>query len=371
MDTDLLYKIGLHFLPDIGNITAKKLIAYTGSVEAIFKEKKANLMKIPGIGSYLADNIITNDALQKAEEELKIIEDAGIQTFFYLDKNYPERLKQCTDAPILFFYKGDICFNQTKIISIVGTRNATNEGKDFCKKFVADLVEKNHCPVIVSGLAYGIDIAAHKAALQNKLKTIAVLAQGLETKIYPSLHTKIAEDIVENGGILSEFHSGCVPIRENFLKRNRIIAGISDATIVVESAVKGGALVTADIAFSYSRDVFAVPGRITDKYSQGCNALIKSNKAALIENADDLENYLGWQNAKKVNAPVQMQLFHDLSEEENIIVELLKENEQMSIDMISLKSELAMSKISGLLLNLEFAGIVRCLPGKNFKLNKA
>jgi len=366
MSKSLLYNVALSMISGIGNITAKKLIAYFGSVEEIFTAKKKDLTKIQGIGDILAKEIIKSNALKLAEKELKFTEKHHIDILFFLDKNYPERLKNCDDAPIILYFKGKSELKSKKIISIVGTRKATHYGKDNCNELIKSLKENGHAPLIVSGLAYGIDICAHKAALQNNLATIAVLGHGLHT-IYPAAHKKFAKEIYENGGLLTEFPSNSKLDPANFVRRNRIIAGMADATIVVESANKGGSLITADLANSYNRDVFAFPGRTGDKYSAGCNWLIKTNRAALIENIKDLEYILGWQT--EIKQPIQKQLFIELNNDEKIIMDVLNNSEELSIDIITIKTGMPMSKVSALLLNLEFSGLIKSLPGKIYKKN--
>ena len=366
-DKLLRYKIGVSLIPGIGSILAKKIIAYTGSIEGVFKESRQNLIKIPGIGKFLSNTIIGQEVLDIAEKEIEFISKHNIQALFYLDKQYPERLKHCNDAPIILYVKGNAELSQPKILSIVGTRSASNYGKYFCNKLIQDLSEHNHKVVIVSGLAYGIDICAHKAALKNNFQTIAVLGHGLST-IYPSLHTQVAKNICKQGALVTDFISTTEPERNNFIKRNRIIAGLSDATVIIESAKTGGALITADIANSYNRDVFAVPGRSSDFYSAGCNILIKANKAALIENADDLEYMLGWDIPSKKKQPVQKELFLDLSKEDKLVLEMLNK-ENLTIDIICLRLKLPVSKVSPILLNLEFSGLIKNLPGKVYTLN--
>jgi DNA processing protein len=366
MEQEILYKIGLGLINGIGCINAKKLLAYTGSAEAVFKEKKQNLLRIPGIGTLLADEIRNTEALHQAEKEIEFIEKHDIKIFFYSDGNYPRRLKQCEDSPIVLYFKGNCDLDQSKIIGIVGTRRATPYGLENCKNLIADLTGKGHKVLIVSGLAYGIDVAAHKNALKMGQETVAVLAHGLNT-IYPSVHQNIARDIVLKGGLITELTSAAVIDPGHFIKRNRIIAGLADATIVVESGKKGGSLITAQIANSYNRDVFAYPGRINDKLSEGCNNLIKTNQAALIESAADIEYLLGWQaNAKE--KVVQSQLFVELSPEETQVVDVLKANGKTPIDVISSLSLLPMSKISSILLKLEFSGMVLSYPGKQYML---
>jgi DNA processing protein len=365
--TDLKYKIALTLIPGVGDVLAKNLVSYCGSAEAIFKEKKALLLKIPEIGPVTAESIIKHKVFDRAEEEIDFIDKYTIQPLFYLDKNYPNRLKQCADAPVMLYYKGNADLNSTKIISIVGTRNATDYGKEFTEKLVADLVK--HDVLIVSGLAYGIDICAHKACVKNSVPTVGVLAHGLD-RLYPALHKSTAKHMVDNGGLLTEFMSNTNPDRENFPKRNRIVAGIADALVVVESKAQGGSLITADIANSYNRDVFAVPGGVNDIYSEGCNKLIKSNKAALIESALDIEYILNWVKKEegKKKAQTQKQLFIELSADEQLLVNLIDKHDSIAIDMICANVNLPVSKIASALLNLEFSGMVKTLPGKMYRM---
>jgi DNA processing protein len=367
INDDLKYKIALSLVPKVGHITAKKLVSYVGSFEGVFKESKKNLIKIPGIGSVLANSIVNTDSLSKADEEISFITKNNISPILYLDKKYPERLKHCEDAPILIYTLGEVDLNSRKVLSIVGTRKATTEGVAFCKKLIKDLKDREHDPVIVSGLAYGIDAVAHQEALNNQLKTIAVLGHGLDI-IYPASHKKLAKDILKQGMLITDFPSKSIRDKNNFIKRNRIIAGLSDATIVIESGEKGGSLITADIANSYNRDVFAVPGRVSDLYSKGCNSLIKANKAAMLTSIEDLEYMLGWEPGEKGSKDVQRDLFVSLSNEEKIIAEILKEFEELPIDSICLKCNMSTSKVSPILLNLEFMGVVKTLPGKKYKL---
>jgi DNA processing protein len=366
-NSNLQYQIGIGLIPGIGCVTAKKLIAYIGSVEGIFKEKKSNLLKIPGVGDVLATEIMNANVLKQAEQEVEFISKYNIRTFFYLDDDYPHRLKHCNDSPILLYSKGDCNFDAQKVINIVGTRNATDYGKQFTEKLIARLAETQHQPLIVSGLAFGIDICAHKAAMKHKLPTVAVLAHGLKT-IYPTVHAKYAKEIVNQGALLTEFTSNVIADRAFFVRRNRIVAGMSDATIVVESGEKGGALITADLANSYNRDVFAVPGRVDDVHSKGCNVLIKTNKAALLEKLEDLEYILGWEKEDGKPKAIQRELFSDISGDEKLLMELIGKSGELSIDSICIESEMPVSKVSPMLLNLEFSGLVRCLPGKVYKL---
>ena len=364
-EISLTHKIALGLIPHIGDISAKKLVAYFGSVEAIFNESYGNLIKIPGIGPTLAQHICNKSYLKNAEKEAEHVTKHGIKTFFYLDNDYPYRLKQCEDSPVVFFFKGNADLNANKLLSVVGTRNATQRGKELCNKIVENLAERHSDLIIVSGLAYGIDVEAHKAAIANNLQTIGILGHGLNI-IYPSAHASVAKNMIANGGLLSDFFSDEQPERANFLKRNRIIAGLADATLVVESGIKGGALVTADIANSYNRDVFAIPGRPDDKWSAGCNNLIKANKAALVESADDIEFLLDWKSEKN-KKPVQKSLFTELDDNEKTIFELIAKEGEMPIDAICRSLEIPVHKLSSQLLQMEFKGALKCLPGNIYK----
>ncbi|MBN1767351.1 MAG: DNA-processing protein DprA [Prolixibacteraceae bacterium] len=366
MDESAVYKIALSLLPRIGPRLARALVAYTGSAQAVFTEKKAHLAKVPGIGEGILSNIDFKNILNEAEKEIQFIAKNNIIAVFYLDKEYPWRLKECDDSPIIFYYKGSYAFNAAKSVSIVGTRRSTVYGDTLCEKLVADLAALFPDILIVSGFAYGIDIAAHKAAIKSKVPTVAVFGHGLE-QVYPSLHRKYIHQVLENGALVSEFTSQKKPDPGNFVSRNRIIAGLSDATIVVESGQKGGALITADMANSYNRDVFAFPGRVGDPASKGCHELIKQNKATLTESAGDIVAALCW-DVKNSPAPVQQTLFENLPEDENMLFEAIRKAQHVSIDELSRLIKQPVSKISATLLNMEFKGIVKAMPGKTFKI---
>lgn len=366
MTQNLTHKIALTLIPNIGDILAKRLVAYCGSPEAVFEEKKSSLEKIPGIGEFYANSVVNHGIFGRVEEEIKFIEKNNITPLFYLDSDYPKRLTHCEDSPVMLYFKGNTNLNTTKVISIVGTRDATDYGKKICTQLITELVPYN--VLIVSGLAYGIDIYAHRAALESGLPTVCGLAHGLD-RIYPSIHRATAEKMLENGGWLSDFTSKTIPDRENFPRRNRVVAGMADATVVIESKKNGGSLITAEIANSYNRDVFAFPGRIDDPCSEGCNNLIKQNKAALIQSAADLVYILGWEEKKTKKSPQQKQLFIELSAEEEIVVNVLKGKTSVTIDDICIAAQLPMSKVSFLLLNLEFSGVVKSFPGKAYGLN--
>lgn len=365
MESEILYPIALTLIPGVGSITAKQLVAYCGGAEAVFKATPKELLRIPNIGAVLSSNIATAKTLDRAKEEMEFMEKNGVEALFYLDKNYPERLRNCEDSPVILYKKGNADLNAQKVVSVVGTRHATAYGRQLCEKLVAGFTELGYQALVVSGLAFGIDICAHRAALQHKQVTVGVVAHGLDT-IYPSQHSSTAAEMLEQGGaLLSDFASKSAMVPGNFVSRNRIIAGLADATIVVESAAEGGALITAGLAFDYSREAMALPGRVGDKFSEGCHKLIKMNKAALIETAADVAYNLGWDVPKK--AAVQQKLFPtDLSESEAKLLEFLSPNEAQSIDNICRSTGMSMPTASSGLLNLEFSGLVKALPGKMF-----
>ncbi|GAB1417460.1 DNA-processing protein DprA [Bacteroidales bacterium] len=363
MSEQLLYQIGLTLIPGVGDVLGKKLVAYCGGPEAVFSEKKRALEKIPGIGAALIHEITHQNVLGRAEQEMDFITKKGIQPLFFLDKKYPKRLQHCADSPLMLYYYGNADLNMQKVIGIVGTRKATDYGKHWCEQFIEELSTNE--VLIVSGLAYGIDSCAHRASLKYHLPTIGVLAHGLD-RIYPPSNRGMAERMVTQGGLLTEFMAGTTPDRENFPRRNRIVAGMVDAIVVIESAKKGGALITANIASSYNRDVFALPGRVGDFTSEGCNYLIRTNKADMIENAENLRYMLGWDTHKQ--ASPQTRLFRDFSEDEQKILDAFGDDKESGIDDIMLKSTFPASKLAGLLLGLEFDGVLVALPGKRYKI---
>lgn len=367
----LLYRIGLTLIKGIGNNLAKNLIAYVGSEEQIFRENRKNLEKIPGIGEVLSHEIVHAKVLQRAQKELEFIVKNKINTLYFNEKSYPYRLRECADAPILLYSKGNCDINTGKFIGIVGTRNATEYGKENCRDLIKQLANQLPNTVIVSGLAYGVDICAHKSALDNGISTIGVIGHGLD-RIYPATHRSTAVKMLENGLLLTEYISETNPDRQNFVQRNRIIAGMCDVTIVIESASKGGALITAELANDYNRDVFAFPGRVGDEWSAGCNQLIKHNKASLIESAADLLRFMSWeaqQNDKQSN--IQTALFLDLSDDEqSVVTELRSRQEGVQLNELALVLGCPVSKMSAMLLEMEFKGLVRCLPGNVYKVVK-
>ncbi|MFD0931471.1 DNA-processing protein DprA [Psychroflexus salinarum] len=363
-EQELLNLLMLQNLSGIGQINAKKLLQHFGSATSLFEADIKYLSTIDGIGEKRLKTLKDSSCLKEAEDELKFIKDNNIDVHYYKEEDYPSRLKQCIDSPILLFSRGNINLKNKPILSIVGTRQITSHGIAFCEQLISDLAPLE--PVIVSGLAYGADIVAHKAAIDHNLQTVACLAHGLN-QIYPKVHQKYVAAIENNGGFFTDFFSNSTFDRKNFLSRNRIVAGLSEATIVIESAEKGGSLVTADIAHSYDREVFAIPGRPQDKFSKGCNMLIKQQKAQMITSAADLVYFLNWDiETKKENK--QTQLFLNLEGEEKLVFEKLKEIGKVEIDVLSLTTNLPTYKLASILMNLELSGHVRPLPGKQFEI---
>jgi DNA processing protein len=362
-EQDLFYLLALQRVEGVGDIIAKKLLTHCGSAEAVFKTKTTQLAAIDGVGSMLLRSLKDKSIFQKANLELEFIKSNDFNAISFQDKKYPDRLRHCIDGPLLLFTSGNIDLKNRKIISIVGTRQITSYGTEFCRKLIEDLAPLD--PIIVSGFAYGVDIVAHQLAMEQKLQTIGVLAHGLN-QIYPKTHKKYVAKVEENGGFMTEFWSTSNPDKENFVRRNRIVAGMSVATIVIESADRGGSLITANMANDYNRDVFAVPGRVTDKYSQGCNNLIKTQKANVLTSAADLVYILNW-DIQKETKPVQKQLFVTLEDDEQKVYDYLLKTGKELMDIIALRCDFPIYKISGMLLNMELKGVVRPLPGKLFE----
>lgn len=365
-----LYDLAISFLPGLGDINSKKLIARFGSAENVFKASLSQIKKAPGIGELNAVKIYNGfeAAIQRAEDELVYIYANEIEFVTYSEKDFPKRLRECDDSPMVIYYKGEAEFNSEKIISIVGTRNSTRYGTDFCDEIVRNISEKFPNTIIVSGLAYGIDVAAHKAALKYGLKTWAVFGHSMEL-VYPAKHKRIAQKIIDEGGaILSEFPHGSKRDPSNFLKRNRIVAGLADALVVVESGLKGGSMVTANLANHYNRDVFALPGSVNSSFSAGCNRLIKTNRANLLESVEDIEYIMNWSSDKTAKSENVLVLLEGLTENEKCIVDVLRKYEFLDIDNLSRQSLLDSNSLSLSLLELEFKGVVRALPGKIFSL---
>ncbi|MEJ7737396.1 MAG: DNA-processing protein DprA [Chitinophagaceae bacterium] len=362
-DSDLLFRIALTLVPNVGAVHARTLIEEYGNAGSVFKAKRTALEKIEGIGTIRANNLKAFHDFARAEEEMKFIEKYRIQPLFITDENYPKRFLHCYDPPTLLYYRGAISLNHTKTVSIVGTRTNTPYGRQQTERLIEELA--SHDVVIISGLAFGIDAIAHKTALKHHLPTIGVVGHGLDT-IYPAQHKALAKEMIAEGGILTEFMSRTKPDKHNFPIRNRVVAGISDITIVVETSVKGGSMITAEMANSYNRDVFAFPGRTTDTKSSGCNYLIKTNKAILLTDAQQLVEAMGWEDKKKGSPKLQRELFTDFTDDEKIIIDLLKEKEFLTIDELNIVTALSSSAIAAAVLNLELEGVITALPGKRY-----
>lgn len=364
-----IYTLALTRIPGLGLIGSCNLMRTLGSASAIFKNRKDLKGLVPGISDKLIKALDCPQAINEAEQELRFAEKNHIQCITLNDVSYPSRLRECEDAPLALFYRGNTPLDLPHTISIVGTRHATAYGENLCQNFIRDLAELCPDALIISGLAYGIDIQAHRAALQYGFSTIGVLAHGLD-RIYPSAHRKTAIAMMNQGGLLTEFMSGTNPDRQNFIKRNRIVAGMSDATIIVESANKGGALITAELAESYHRDCFAFPGRTSDIYSKGCNELIKRNQASLLLSAEDFVHSMGWDvSTHKPKEAIQRELFLNLSEEEKKIVGCLqRQPDGVQINMIVVETNIPINRMSALLFELEMKGVVKALAGGVYRL---
>lgn len=366
MQEEQIYKIALGLTSGVGSALTRQLVSYCGSASQVFKSPKGKLLKIPGIGPKTAEALLNKENILEAERELKLVEQIGAQLLFYTDAHYPSRLKTIEDAPTLIYYKGNADLNADKIVGIVGTRKATPYGKSITEEIVVDLAAFNSV-IVVSGLAYGIDVTAHKAALKNNVPTLGIMASGIDI-IYPSAHKSTASQMLEMGGILTEYKLGTKPDAAYFPARNRIIAGISDVLIVVEAAVTGGALITAEIANSYNKDVFAVPGNIGSTYSEGCNQLIRNHKANIFTNVKDLEYFMNWEENAPSRKPNKNAIYENLEPDERQVIVHLQQNKEMLIDELSWKSQIPMGKLASLLLSLELQGLIKALPGKKFML---
>lgn len=362
----LIYQLALTKVSGIGNIIARQLLDQFGNETNIFESDKQTLLAA-GVSPKIIANLKNTQYIEWAKKEAEFISENNITPVFITAENYPVRLRECADAPILLYYKGNANLNASKIISIVGTRSATEYSINFCSSFLRDLAELFPELIVVSGLAYGVDIHAHKAALNEGLQTIAVVAHGHD-RIYPSIHKKTATQMYTQGGILSEFPSNTPPDKYNFIRRNRIVAGMADAVIVLESAHKGGSLITAEIASSYYRDVFALPGRTGDTQSEGCNLLIVENKASLLQSAETFVRQMGW---GKVNLSPHKaeakQLTLNLSDEEEKIFHILQQQE-LHIDFIAIESGIPITQLSSILLEMEMRGVIQALPGNRYRL---
>ena len=366
MSEDTLYQIALTRLPHIGPVQARILTSHFPDARSIFHARRSQLQKLEGIGEVRADSIKNFTAFRQVEEELRFIEKHGITTLFISMKEYPRRLLNCYDPPILLYYKGTAHLNASRFVAVVGTRHHTDYGRQLTEKLVEGLAQQSVS--IVSGLAFGIDAIAHRACLKHRLPTIAVLAHGLD-QVYPVQHKGLATEIIsQGGGLLTEFCSGTPPDRHHFPSRNRIVAGLCDATIVVESGVRGGSIITAELANGYNRDVFAFPGRVSDIKSGGCHYLVQQNKAQLITGASDLATIMNWTDTKKAVPNRQKDIFVTLTPEEKKVVTLLEESGSLHIDELYLRSGLSSSTAAATVLNLEIKNVVLSLPGRIIRL---
>jgi DNA processing protein len=365
MNSELLYQLSLSIIPGVGPVQAKILIEQLGTASAVFKTKESQLQKIEGIGAFRAKSIKSFTLFADAEKEIGFIEKYGIQPLFLTDAKYPRRLLNCYDSPTILFYKGNADLNNAKTVAVVGSRHPTEYGRHLAETFVLEMVQ--HKILVISGLAIGIDALAHRASLKHGLATVGVLGHGLDL-IYPSQNKTLARDMMHDGGLLTEFKSKTNPDKHNFPMRNRIVAGMSDATVVIETALSGGSMITAELANGYNRDVFAFPGKTTDLKSAGCNKLIQNNKAVLLTEANDLLQIMNWETYQPEKKTNQRSIFIELNEYEKIIVALLQKKETVSIDELNLESNMSNSTVASALLNLELQNVIISLPGKMYRL---
>lgn len=362
---ELFYQLALSLVPGVGPVVGKSLIAYCGSASAVFTESQSRLAKIPGAGPMVAGCIHRFTDFQVAEQEMEFAIRNEIRVLPYTSKDYPIRLKQVPDSPLILFVKGETNFNHDRMVGIVGTRKNTIHGAEITKKLVEGLAGYN--AYTISGLAYGIDICAHKASLEYRVPTIAVLAHGLDL-LYPGQHFRTAQQMIEQGGsLVSEFISGTPMNKDLFPRRNRIVAGMCDCVVVVESMGKGGSMITAEMASDYNRDVFAVPGRPTDIMSEGCNMLIKNLKAGLCETAIDIGNGMNWESNTSKAAEKQIRMFEELTEDEAMVVEVLHK-QNGTYENLLLETGIPVNRLSVLLVEMEMKGIIRGLPGKQYAI---
>ncbi len=364
MGDELLYKIALTFLPNIGPVSARQLVSYCGGAEQVFRSSRSELLKIPGIGEKTAAALKDQaEPLQAAEEQMLLLEKSGGRALFYLDPGYPYRLRPYKDAPVVLYFIGNGDLQALKTVGVVGTRKPTESGRQTTAQILEELAPLGI--QVISGLAYGIDITAHRQCLQLGLPTIGVLGSGLG-HVYPQQHSRTAWLMQESGGLITEFPFMAKPDAANFPMRNRIIAALSDALVVIESAQQGGSMITADLANGYDKEVFAVPGKPGDLYSKGCNALIKTQRAQLVENGEEIAEYMGWTSAYQQKSHVEV--LPELTGLEQQISAILTPDTETSIDKIYKLLNLPPSDIAASLLNLEFKGVVRMLPGKRYIL---
>jgi DNA processing protein len=364
MNEDIIKVIALTKVPKVGPVIARTLISYCGGIDAVFSESKKNLLKIPGIGQLFVENFDPGASLKIAEQEYSFLEKNHIRSITYWDKSYPVRLNNFDSSPIILYYKGNTDLNHHRTVAVVGTRKPSSYGTIMCDRIIEGLLPYN--VLLVSGLAFGVDAISHRKCVELNIPTLGVLGHGLD-RIYPSEHKSLSNKMIENGGVITEFTSGTMPDRENFPMRNRIIAALSDVVIVIESKRKGGSIITAEFANEYNKDVFAVPGPVTEEISEGCNKLIKQHKAHLLESAADIAYIMRWEeiDAGKI---IQKQLFVDLDDDETKMVAIIRDNKEIAIDALTYKMTMTPSEVASILLALEFKGMVRSLPGKKYVL---
>jgi DNA processing protein len=365
MDQERLALLALHFIDGLGPKLIKQLISYCGCASEVFKRPKGKLQLIPGVGPTTAQSVVKGKSFGFAEKEAAKATKEDTEILFYIDKKYPGRLKSIDDAPTMLYFKGNCNLNHRKIVGIVGTRQATAYGRKIVEQIVEDLIP--HEAMIVSGLAYGIDIHAHRQALKRHLPTVGVLGSGIDI-VYPGNHLDVARKMMDHGGLITENFFGTKPDAHNFPSRNRVIAGMCDALIVVEAADTGGALITAEIANSYNKDVFAIPGNIGQTFSEGCNKLIKTNKAALFMSVKDMEYLMNWMPGITETTPqVNVELTAD---EQQVVDAIIIKGSAMQIDELAWKTGIPPGALATLLLHLEFKGVIRSLPGKLYQLTR-
>ncbi len=366
MNNELLYRIALTKVPNIGDVHGKALINTLSNAETVFKTSKKDLEHIDGIGEIRAASIKKFENFEAIEQEILFLEKHNISALFLTDPQYPKRLLNCYDSPLMLYYKGTADLNHAKIVSVIGTRNNSEYGKYCCEKLIEDLSKESI--IIVSGLAFGIDTIAHKISLKYNLPTIGVLAHGLD-RIYPAQNRSLARQMSESGGLLTDYTSNTKPDRQNFPRRNRIVAGICDALVVMESSANGGSLITAELANGYNKDVFAFPGRANDTKSEGCNDLIKNNKAALITQADDILKLMRWKDPLRKKTARQKELFSELTPDEKKVMDVLQQkNNGAHIDELYVKCQLTNSVLAATLLTMEMKNIIITMPGKIYRI---
>lgn len=365
-EQDLFYKIALTFVKDVGIVTAFRILKhFDNDAEAVFKASLKELKSVSGLGEARVKGFKDDTVFARTEQELEYVISEDINVLWYFDDNYPTKLKDCTDAPLLMYYKGQNIWDIERRIALIGTRKYTDYGQRACENLIEEL--KNEKVLIVSGLAHGIDTIAHKAALNSGLNTLGVIGNGFKT-VYPAANKKLYKDMIEQGGVLTEYPSDAIPSREHFPMRNRIVAGLCDVTVVIESDRKGGALITARCADSYNREVAAFPGRVYDAKSSGCNELIRTNMAAMVTSAQDLLELMNWDDGVK-KKPVQRKLFINLSPDEQIIYDALGEKDSLHADELLYKCGMSNSKLAATLLQMEMQGLIKALAGKHYRLD--